>query len=164
MIARPRDNKVPHKEQRHRRRGAWVVTVFAAMLALFALLPGVASAANAGNPDAGNPPCDTQSTSEHNFHTMYDPANGAVMGTAYLVYSAGCQTEWVTVHVNAGYSPSPSVWLQNQTGTDLYTAGSSGSTYWTYQLANMQYQVACGGVQMYRSSGAYVNWNYLGCY
>ncbi len=101
---------------------------------------------------------------------MTDPSNGANMGTAYLVYSAGCQTEWVTVHANSPYYPEPSVWLQNQTGTNLYetiTSGDPQGVYWTYQLANMEFQTACGGVQMYNELApgtGYVNWNYIGCY
>lgn len=134
------------------------------------LVPGIANAQSAGDPSQGSPPCDTQSTSRHNTITMIDPSNGANMGTAYLVYSAGCQTEWVTVHANSPYYPLPSVWLQNQTGTDLYetiTSGDPQGVYWTYQLANMKYQTACGGVQMYNALApgtGYVNWNYLGCY
>jgi hypothetical protein len=128
------------------------------------LIPATAMAANGGDPDQGLPPCDTQSTSQHNVLNMYDPGNGAYMGQAYLVYSAGCETEWVTVHYTAGYSPSPSVWMQNQSGTDLYGANYDSGVTWTYQLTNMRYQTACGGVQMYTMAGAYVNWNYLGCY
>jgi hypothetical protein len=135
---------------------------------LIALLTGTASASdNAGDPTLGTPPCDTQSASEHLPITMTDPNNGENMGTAYLVYSAGCQTEWVTVHANSPYEADPSIWLQNQTGTNLYQPPTSpdGGTYWTYQLGNMKYQTACGGVQMYDDlTGAWVSWNYIGCY
>src|SRR3954470_23377373 len=75
-----------------------------ALLTSFSSFGASAWAESAGDPDQGTPPCDTQSTSQHNAITMIDPSNGASMGTAYLVYSAGCQTEWVTVHVNWGYA------------------------------------------------------------
>ncbi|WP_152646328.1 hypothetical protein [Streptacidiphilus albus] len=136
--------------------------------ALAVVLPGTAMAASAGDPSVGTPACDTQSVSEHDNISMYDPSDGAYMGTAYLVYSSGCQTEWVTVHAVGTYDPEPSVWLQNRTGTDLYETNTSGDpqgTYWTYQLGDMRDQTACGGVQMYNDlNGAYVNWNYIGCY
>lgn len=148
-----------------RRRLSILCALTTALLVVFSTFGTPAWAASAGDPDQGTPPCDTLSTSPHNVTTMADPSTGASMGTAYLVYSAGCQTEWVTVHVNWGYAAWPSVWLQNQSGTDLYEAASlDNSTVWTYQLADMKYQTACGGVQMYRSNGSYVNWNYLGCY
>jgi hypothetical protein len=137
-------------------------------------IPATAMAANGGDPDVGSPPCDAHPANlkVQNATPMIDPSNGAVMGWAYLVYSPDCQTEWVRVHYRSGYSPSPSIWLQNQNGTNLYTAESGvyvGTTdgpwaAWTFQLTNMRYQTACGGVQMYRSNGQYVNWNYVGCY
>ena len=148
-----------------RRRLSVLGALITALLMVSSTSGPSAWAASAGDPDQGTPPCDTQFTSQHNGIAMTDPSTGASTGTAYLVYSAGCQTEWVTVHVNWGYSAWPSVWIQNQSGTDLYrTASLDNSTVWTYQLANMKYQTACGGVQMYRSNGSYVNWNYLGCY
>jgi hypothetical protein len=128
-------------------------------------------AIDAGDPDQGTPPCDQQNPSKHfNTTNMYDPANGAYMGYAYFVYSNGCQTEWLTVHTVSPYYPDPSIWIQNQTGTNLYEAMSSGNpqgTNWTNQLANMHTQTACGGVQMYNAlkpGTGYVNWNYIGCY
>lgn len=147
------------------------LTLLIPLATLMTLLGGTASAAssdNAGDPSIGTPPCDTQSTSRHDTITMTDPNNGDIMGTAYLVYSAGCQTEWVTVHANSPYEADPSVWLQNQSGTNLYQPPTSGvpqGTYWTYQLGNMKYQTACGGVQMYDDlTGSWVSWNYIGCY
>jgi hypothetical protein len=141
------------------------------LAALVTLLPATASAAssdNAGDPSIGTPACDTQSASRHDAITMTDSGNGEVMGTAYLAYSAGCQTEWVTAHVNSPYEAEPSVWLQNQSGTNLNqppTSGGPQGTYWTYQLGNMKYQAACGGVQMYDDlTGRWVSWNYIGCY
>jgi hypothetical protein len=150
------------------------------MAALTALLAGTASATssgvarassaasndNAGDPSLGWPPCDTQSTSRHNTMTLVDHSNGDVMGTAYLVYSAGCQTKWVTVHIYPPYEGTPSVWLQNQSGSlsEPPTSGQGG-TQWTYQLGSMKYRAACGGVQMYYGlTGAWVDWYYLGCY
>lgn len=149
-----------------RRAAAFIV----GMTVLIVMLPGTAYAYSAGDPSQGFPPCDTQSTSRHNTITMHDPSNGATMGTAYIVYSAGCETEWVTVHSYSPYYSSASIWMQNQTGTDLYetsTGGDPQGVYWTYQLGNMRYQTACGGVQMYNAlvpGSGYVNWNYLGCY
>jgi hypothetical protein len=128
-----------------------------------------AYASNAGDPDQGFPPCDQQSVSVHNQVTMHDPSNGAVMGVARIDYSAGCQTEWVKVDGDSPYYPaSASVWMQNQTGTDLYETLESGEgEYWTYQLGNMKYQTGCGGAQMYNALApgtGYVTWVYLGCY
>lgn len=122
---------------------------------------------NGGDPAQGIPPCAQLSPSRHNTTNMYDPRNGAYMGYAALVYSAGCRTEWTVVHPVWPYRPYPSVWLQNRTGTDLYEAGSSHFTsndYWTDQLPNMQYRTACGGVQMYDGYGHWLKWVYLGCY
>lgn len=146
-------------------RKSWLRSVLLAVAAVVAVaLPGAAYAGTgAGDPVTTG--CDNSSyTSRHNVLDMYDPSNGAYTGQAYLVYSSLCQTEWVTVHYSSGYSPSPSVWLQNQTGTDLYAAYTGGGLSYTYMLGDMRYRVACGGVQMYRSNGSYVNWNYLGCY
>lgn len=145
-----------------------IIVLAAAVVTWAAVLPSQAFAANGGDPDQGTPPCDTQSVTRHNTITMRDPSNGATMGTAYLSYSAGCQTEWVTVHAYQPYYPGPSVWMQNQNGTNLYSAMDSGNppgTYWTNQLTNMRYQAGCGGTQMYNGyTNRWVSWNYIGCY
>lgn len=138
-------------------------------------IPAMISAAPAGAATNGSSPhatrCDADAISLHTYG-MPDPQTGAVMGYSYLRYSPTCQTEWVTVNYNSGYYPEPSVWVQNQSGTNLYTAGDSywGGKVWTNQLADMRYRTACGGVQMYRtynqyvpSRGAYMGWFYLGC-
>jgi hypothetical protein len=142
--------------------------LFLAAVSLLLCAPSIAYATSAGDPAEGTPPCSTQSTSEHNAIKMVDHSNGAVMGSAYLVYSAGCQTEWVAVHYYSPYAAQPSVWIQNRTGTNLYEAAISAfpqGAKWTYQLANMKYQTACGGVQMYNeNTGRWVGWYYIGCY
>lgn len=99
---------------------------------------------------------------------MTDPANGAEIGWAYLRYSPSCGTEWVTVTYASGYFPRPSVWNQNQSGTDQYTAGDAPyqGKVWTKMIADMRYRAGCGGVQMYRGvsgGNGYVGWYYLGC-
>ncbi|MBO4205876.1 hypothetical protein [Micromonospora echinofusca] len=99
---------------------------------------------------------------------MVDPANGAVIGYAYLIYSPTCETQWVKVNYNSGYYPQPSVWRQNQSGTNQYISQFSpwGGTVWTYVLDGMRTQAGCGGVQIYRgvSGGSgHVGWYYLGC-
>jgi hypothetical protein len=156
--------------------------VLAALATLTALLAGTASATtsrvtkpasaasadNAGDPSVGIPPCDTQSASRHNSVTMVDHSNGDTIGTAYIVYSAGCQTKWVTEHEYSPYYGVPYVWLQNQSGSLSYAplSGQGGwGTDWTDQLGNMKYRAACGGVEMYYGlTGAAVGWYYLGCY
>jgi len=103
---------------------------------------------------------------------MYDPTNGAYIGLALLRYSTGCQTEWVTVYYSSGYFPWPSVWNQNQSGTDVYTSDDAPyqGTVWTGMLYNMRYRAGCGGVQVYRTinqyyptPGKYLAWYYIGC-
>lgn len=137
--------------------GAAVVT---AVSAAALLMPAPAWAYSAGDPQTTG--C---ASSEITLLSaaMYSPNNGAYMGSEYLRYSTGCRTEWVTVDYASGYSAQPSVWMQNQTGTNLYTAENNGSAVWTYQLGSMKYATACGGAQMYTSSGTWVAWDYIGC-
>ncbi len=122
---------------------------------------------DAGDPSVGLPACDTQSPyRDPHPITMIDPQNGDNMGTAYLVYSVGCQTEWVTAHAYPPYVAVPSVWLQNQPGPSVGEAlfSPDGGTYWTDQLGGMAHRAACGGVQMYYGlTGAWVGWYYIGC-
>lgn len=124
-------------------------------------------ATSAGDPHYSG--CD-QSAVTLRYRYMYD--GSAYMGMALLRYSRVCQTEWVTVFYNSGYYPSPSVWEQNQTGTDLYVSSFAPwqGTVWTEQLAGMYYTAGCGGVQMYHTlnqfvpaQGDYIGWFYLGC-
>jgi hypothetical protein len=165
----PSEERVGRRNHRRSLGGTAFVSMVIAMIMLALLLPARAFATNGGDPHQGTPPCDQQSTSQHNLKNMYDPRNGRYMGYAYIVYSSGCQTEWVTVHAYSPYAPIESVWMQNQSGTSLDDAITSNfdnsGVYWTNQLTNMRYQTACGGTHMYdASSGQYVNWNYLGCY
>ncbi|MFF4810964.1 hypothetical protein ACFY03_22400 [Micromonospora chersina] len=146
------------------RRRRWLRATLLAAAAIFAIALPSTAYAGTGAGDPSTTGCDRQQTSPHNQIYMYDPANGAYMGTAYLVYSNGCDTEWLTVRYTSGYRPSPSIWLQNQSGTDLYAAYNTGGLAYTYQFGSMRYRTACGGVQMYRSNGSYVDWFYLGCY
>jgi hypothetical protein len=143
--------------------------VLLAAVALLITAPGAQAAQSAGDPSRSG--CDT-SRYDLRSKRMYDPATGAYMGLGILRYSVACQTEWVTVYYNAGYYPEPSVWLQNQAGTDLYTSmwAPWQGTVWTGMLPNMKYRAGCGGVQMYRtynqyypSRGKYIGWFYLGC-
>ncbi|MFC4148073.1 hypothetical protein ACFO0M_17605 [Micromonospora mangrovi] len=150
-----------------KRRLRWLRGGLLATAAILALVFPTAAYAGTGAGDPSATGCDSRATSQHNNLTMVDPVNKAVAGTAYIVYSSwngGCDTEWVTVHYNSGYRPSPSIWLQNQSGTDLYAAYTSGGLSYTYQLGSMRYRTGCGGVQLYRSDGSYVDWFYLGCY
>jgi Protein of unknown function (DUF2690) len=124
------------------------------------VVPGIAQAANAGNPQTSG--CAASEVTLLSTK-MYNPRNGTYMGAEYLRYSNNCQTEWTTVDYANGYSAQPSVWMQNRTGTNLYTVENNGSAVWTYQLANMKYATACGGAQMYNPSGAWVAWEYIGC-
>lgn len=103
---------------------------------------------------------------------------GEFLGNLDLRYSTSCETEWVTFYPASGYAATnfylePSVWLQNQTGTNLYTAPSSGymGEVYTNMLPSMKYRTACGGMQVYQgieASGAeqegYVGWAYIGCW
>jgi hypothetical protein len=138
-----------------------------ALAAVVIVNPAAALAANGGDPDQGFPPCDQRSAGPIKSIGMTDPRNGHSIGTASLIYSSGCQTEWVKVTFNVPYSPQPSVWMQNRTGTDLYEANELVWPYgvrWTNQLSNMATTAACGGVQVYdESSGNYVGWYYIGC-
>jgi hypothetical protein len=77
------------------------------------------------------------------------------------------KTDWVTVYTYGTYYPDPSIWLQNQAGTNVYEALMSGDpqgTHWTDQLGGMKYRTACGGVQIYNVNSRWVSWNYIGCY
>jgi Protein of unknown function (DUF2690) len=125
------------------------------------------TATSAGDPHYSG--CD-QSAVTIGYRYMYN--GSAYMGLAQLRYSNVCQTEWVTVYYNSGYYPSPSVWEQNQSGTDLYVSPFAPwqGTVWTDQLAGMRYTAACGGVQMYHTlnqfvpaRGDYIGWYYIGC-
>jgi hypothetical protein len=93
-----------------------------------------------------------------------------IVGYAYLRYSVACQTEWLTVTYNNGYIPSPSFWLQNQSGTDLYVSDFAPwqGKVWTWMWGGMRDRAGCGGVQMYHTNGignygAYLGWYYVGC-
>ncbi|MCR6484011.1 hypothetical protein M8542_14395 [Amycolatopsis sp. OK19-0408] len=92
---------------------------------------------------------------------IYD--GGTRAATAHLRYSRSCGTQWVTVYFLPGYSAAPSVWLQNQSGTNLYTAYSDSTSAYTYQLFNMANRVGCGGTHLYHN-GVYLKWTYLGCF
>jgi hypothetical protein len=141
---------------------------------LLVLMATVVVAGAQANPTAGDPyytNCYLSSVGLKQI-TLYDPANHANMGVAILKYSKTCKTEWVSVYYNSGYFPSPSVWVQNQTGTNLYTSGGAPyqGTVWTEMLPSMQYRVGCGGVQMYHTynayyptQGKYIGWYYIGC-
>lgn len=142
--------------RRPRRIVAIGVLTGAAALAI----PTSAWASNAGDPQTTG--CAASEVTDIGVN-MYDPNNGAYMGSEYLRYSTACATEWVTVYPASGYTAQPSVWMQNQSGTDLYTAENLGSAIWTYQLGNMAYATACGGSQMYTTSGTWVAWEYIGC-
>jgi hypothetical protein len=140
------------------------------------LLTGLAAAQPAAATNGGNPaPWETGClyAGQHQYppRYMYDPRNGRYVGWAAVEYSTTCQTEWVEVQYVAGYEPEPSVWMQNQSGTNLYTAPSYWGDRWTYQLAGMRYRAGCGGVQLYAAAdgwwqgrGQYLGWYYLGCY
>lgn len=153
--------------QRTRRGWRYALNLTATLIAAIALTPGVASAADGGDPDLGFPPCDQQNAGPIKSITMTDPRNNNKIGTASLVYSAGCQTKWVKVTFTVPYSPSPSVWMQNRSGTDLYEANRlvwPWGIRWTDQLTGMATTAACGGVHIYdESNGNYVKWFYIGC-
>lgn len=84
---------------------------------------------------------------------MVDPANGSIIGYAYLRYSVNCKTQRVKVNYNGGYYPKPWVWKQNQSGTDLTTSYFAPwqGTVWTWALTNMQYT---GAAEAYISIAA----------
>ena len=142
-----------------------------AVAAVIGVTAIAAAQASPLNPDPHQTGCD-QTAVTVGSRSMYDPTNGAYIGLAQLRYSRGCETEWVTVFYNSGYYPSPSVWLQNQSGTDLYASDQAPyqGTVWTNQLPNMRYRTACGGVHVYRTVNAYypspgkwLAWFYIGC-
>jgi hypothetical protein len=98
------------------------------------------------------------------------------IGTAELRYSPKCGTTWVRVIFKFGsYYPDPSVWEQNQTGTDRHRATNpmdldlnSGIVY-TYMIEGRR-TPDCGGVQIYKANigggpdpSRWVGWYYLGC-
>ena len=131
------------------------------------------AAADAGDPYTSG--CDNTAVTGRLLAVVYD---GTRIGNAELRYSTSCQTEWVTFYSSSGYAANnfyiePSVWLQNQTGTNLYTAASSPSmgTVYTDMLPDMRYRTACGGIQLYRGLNAageeqedWLGWYYIGCY
>lgn len=128
-----------------------------------------ASAANAGNPAPWATGCLYEGQHIYPQVRLYD--GNRYVGWAAVEYSTYCQTEWVEVQYIMGYEPEPSVWMQNQSGTNLYTADSYWGDRWTFQLASMRYRAGCGGVQLYRAAdgawsgrGQYLGWYYLGCY
>jgi len=141
------------------RRALTALVLPAAALAVL-VLPAAAQAASGGDPQATG--CAGSQVTDLSTN-MYDPNNGWYMGTEYLRYSRNCSSEWVTVDYANGYRAQPSVWIQNRSGTNLYTARDNGAAVWTYQLINMKYTAACGGAQMYDSSGRWVAWEYIGC-
>jgi hypothetical protein len=55
--------------------------------------------------------------------------------------------------------------MQNESGTDLQTSTFAPweGTVWTDMWENIGDHAGCGGVQMYRTTGAYVGWYYIGC-
>ncbi|MER5888764.1 hypothetical protein ABT160_33480 [Streptomyces sp. NPDC001941] len=158
-----------------RRRAA--VVLVSLVLALAAMVSTGPSAFAAGDGDPRQSGCDasginlTTAQMPGGEFTIRDPANGAVAGHGYLRYSTSCQSEWVKVTYNTGYLPDQaSLWLQNQSGTDLYNSGYApwGGTIWTWMYRNMRTRVGCGGVRMYRATqgggyGSYLGWFYFGC-
>jgi hypothetical protein len=138
------------------RGGAVAVATLLAVLGLLFSV-GTANATNGGDPQSG---C-AASMSRQSSVAVLD--HGSQVGTAYLRYSGTCGTQWVTVVYNVGYSGQPSVWMQNQNGTNLYAVYSDNTESYTYQLSGMAYQVGCGGVQMYHN-GVYLEWVYIGCF
>ena len=112
------------------RRAVGAVVVGSVVGAVALLVPASAWAYSAGDPQASG--CANSEITDLT-KTMYDPNNGAYMGTEYLRYSTACATEWVTVDYFNGYHASPSVWIQNQSGTDLYWSVNTGSIVWTEQ-------------------------------
>lgn len=155
------------RPMRRTRPWSYVVSFIVAIAAILAFLPGAAAASESLGDDPDYSGCDTQHAVVDKHTTMTDPRNGNIIGTAYLIYSFGCASEWVKVVYNASiYIVSPSVWKQNQSGTDLYESGLDWEfpwgVDWTWQLEGMSTTAGCGGVQVYDAVG-YVNWYYLGC-
>jgi hypothetical protein len=159
---------------RSRAAAAMAATVAAGAAVLaFAGSPAYAS----GGTGAGDPHATGCDASAYSLSTAQMPGEvltmrvgGVIAGYAYLRYSAGCQTEWVKVTYNSGFLPMPSVWVQNTSGTNLYSSDLAPwqGTTWTWQLPGMRYRAACGGVQMYYTNGignygVYAGWFYLGC-
>jgi hypothetical protein len=119
--------------------------------------------------------CDVSNPVTLATYHMYDPTdNNRKIGDAYLRYSRGCETQWVTVYFDSNrYTPEPWVWKQNQTGTDRglspFSSWGGLSPFWTYQLFNMRTTAGCGGVHIRRynpntgATGQYIGWYYLGC-
>ncbi|MET8848525.1 hypothetical protein [Amycolatopsis sp. NPDC004625] len=140
------------------RSKAAVLMIAAAAVGLL-FTAGTASAATT-DPNPQTSGC-AASMSREVVADIYD--GGTRAATAHLRYSRSCGTQWVTVYYLPGYSAAPSVWLQNQSGTNLYTAYSDSTSAYTYQLFNMANRVGCGGTHLYHN-GAYLNWTYLGCF
>jgi hypothetical protein len=140
-----------------RRKTAVLAIVAAAFGLLFTA--GTASAATT-DPNPQTSGC-AASMSREVAADIYDGSQR--VATAHLRYSRTCGTEWVSVYYIPGYSAAPSVWVQNQSSTNLYTAYSDSTSAYTYQLFNMANRVGCGGTHLYHN-GAYVSWTYLGCF
>ncbi|MEU7478350.1 DUF2690 domain-containing protein [Lentzea sp. NPDC042327] len=139
-----------------RRRAVALVVVVAALGLVFTT--GTASAAADPNPQTSG--C-AASMSRQVSADIYDGSQR--VATAHLRYSRSCGSQWVSVYFLPGYSAAPSVWLQNQSGTDLYTAYSDSTSAYTYQHFNMANRVGCGGTHLYRN-GTHLGWTYLGCF
>jgi hypothetical protein len=162
----------------HHHRHKWSLRIIAAMLSCVAVTSVAQPAQAAEGLDPHVYGCDSNAVNLRTAQMpnyslrMVDPTNGNEIGYAYLRYGNYCAAvgqnwgaQWVKVNYNSGYSPDPHVWVQNQTGTDQGISSYSPwqGTVWTYVLTDMQNRAGCGGVHIYRTSGAYVKWFYLGC-
>ena len=148
----------------HRHRAAAFAGTLLTLLAVAA--PAVATPP--GNVNAGDPHQTGCDTTERLLKSMTLRDGAKVAGYAYMRYSTGCQTQWLTVNLSAGYAVDPSIWIQNTTGTTLHESygspGAGAGTQWTFQLEGMRYQTGCSGAQLYRVPGYnWISWNYLGC-
>src|SRR5580704_4656558 len=107
------------------------IASLSAACAIAILVPAsVAGATNAGDPHTTG--CDQTAITGKSIPVY---AHGSYLGSLNLRYSNSCQTEWVTFYAASyaaatGYYFQPSVWMQNQSGTDLYTAPSSPFIGW----------------------------------
>lgn len=140
-------------------RRCW--TALATLLVAVALTTVAATSASAAN--GGNPQTSGCAASAVTLRTVNLHDAGTHIGSASLRYSRDCQTQWTTVNWWGSYSASPSVWVQNQSGTDLYAAYRDGTSAYTNQLTGMRYTAGCGGTHVYRSNGSHVGWFYIGC-
>nr|WP_231127262.1 DUF2690 domain-containing protein [Motilibacter aurantiacus] len=134
----------------------------AALAVAVAGSPSALAVSNGTNPQTTG--CSASAITTGSTRAIVDPSNGYRVGTAELRYSTGCQSQWTRVNFGGGYRVDPSIWLLNQNGTNLHSAYNDGySNAYTFQLSDMKYRTACGGVQVYRSNGSWVGWYYIGC-